>query len=352
MSYPSIVQSPHQPVALTLPNPPSQDDDDFPSPPSPSQGDAFPNPPCEDHEFPNPPSLDNDFPNPPCQEEDFPNPAAQEGEKPEPGLHFRSAPGAGLVLAGFLVLVGVGVATAGYWPSRALPRQSPTRPRERLKLIGPIILAVGLFILICSSTLLYENRDRLWAEENGGKKKRKKKKRRQRKSKPPPPPPTTNDYEECPVEEVMTVCLPPPSLATHTLTDSELNIHCVITVTDMCGTSLDAKQQDSGLGPLSPFQPSHYKVDAKQDSSLGPSASFQPSHCKLDAKQQDGGLGPLPPFQPSHCKPSGVEKPLPLLTPPIIKLNNCVIDPYPLEPPPLPQRTYKLKRSGSSFESR
>ncbi|KAL2083950.1 hypothetical protein ACEWY4_019468 [Coilia grayii] len=288
MSDPSIAPSQLKLGAPALLNPPSQDNG-FPNPPS--QDNGFPNPPSQDNEFP---SQDNEeFPSSCSQEnEEFPNPPSQENEeeKPEPGLHFRSAPGAGLVLAGFLVVVGVGVATAGYWPPRAPPRQSPPRPRERLKLIGPIILAVGLFILICSSTLLYENRDRQRAQENGGKKKHKKKRRR-RKTKPP------SEYGECPEE--VTVCLP-SNLATHTLTDSELNIHCV---TETPGTSEDRRQ--NCLDPSSP--------------------------------------------EPSHCNPS-CGKSLPQLNPPIIKLNNCVIDPYPLEPPPLPQRTYKLKRSCSSIE--
>lgn len=224
-----------------------------------------------------------DPPNPTNEEEE------KEEEKPEAGLHFHSAPGAGLVLAGILVLVGVGVATAGYWPPRA-PRQSPPRPRERLKLIGPIILAVGLFILICSSTLLYENRDRQRLRDRGGKKKRKK--RRRRKRKPP------SNCAEGP--EQVTPCLP-PDVATHTLTDSELNIHCVT-------------------------EPPVVLMNGRQDS---PAHSPGPSHWTLTC-----------------------ERTLPPLTPPIIKLNNRIIDPvpYPLEPPPLPQRTYKLKKAESSCE--
>lgn len=31
---------------------------------------------------------------------------------------------------------------------------------ERMKLLGPVIVGVGLFILICAITVLYENRDR------------------------------------------------------------------------------------------------------------------------------------------------------------------------------------------------
>ncbi|XP_010182671.1 PREDICTED: transmembrane protein 200B, partial [Mesitornis unicolor] len=30
---------------------------------------------------------------------------------------------------------------------------------EKLKLIGPVIMGIGLFIFICANTMLYENRD-------------------------------------------------------------------------------------------------------------------------------------------------------------------------------------------------
>ncbi|XP_028820101.1 transmembrane protein 200A [Denticeps clupeoides] len=101
-------------------------------------------------------------------------------------LRIRSIPGAFLVLGIIVVVVGTALAVAGYWPYRtnrsALLGQvgglseSPTQGwglaakgflpttslihSERMKLLGPVIMGVGLFILICANTVLYENRDR------------------------------------------------------------------------------------------------------------------------------------------------------------------------------------------------
>ena len=69
---------------------------------------------------------------------------------------------------------------AGYWPHRAgvpgpraanssAPPLSELRregrgagrahgPHERLRLLGPVVMGVGLFVFICANTLLYENR--------------------------------------------------------------------------------------------------------------------------------------------------------------------------------------------------
>ncbi|XP_069576765.1 transmembrane protein 200A [Brachyistius frenatus] len=103
-------------------------------------------------------------------------------------LRIRSMPGAFLVLGVVVVVVGTALAVAGYWPYR-LSRSSllgaaegenisESQPSgwslgtkgllstaslihsERMKLLGPVIMGVGLFILICANTVLYENRDR------------------------------------------------------------------------------------------------------------------------------------------------------------------------------------------------
>ncbi|KAM8975084.1 transmembrane protein 200B [Pelodytes ibericus] len=84
---------------------------------------------------------------------------------PKGKLRFRSIPGAFVFVGVFLVLVGLTVAVIGYWPHRSDgPAPSvpppPSRPHvERLKLVGPVIMGVGLFVFICANTLLYENRD-------------------------------------------------------------------------------------------------------------------------------------------------------------------------------------------------
>ncbi|XP_076013309.1 transmembrane protein 200A [Genypterus blacodes] len=103
-------------------------------------------------------------------------------------LRIRSMPGAFLILGLIVVVVGTSLAVAGYWPYRT-SRSSLLGPAkggiitesqtsgwslgtkgllstaslihsERMKLLGPVIMGVGLFILICANTVLYENRDR------------------------------------------------------------------------------------------------------------------------------------------------------------------------------------------------
>ncbi|XP_059412815.1 transmembrane protein 200A-like [Carassius carassius] len=100
-------------------------------------------------------------------------------------LRIRSMPGAFLVLGVVVVVVGTSLAVAGYWPYRAHRSSVDTTEEgssgsasgwglgskglfstaslvhsERMKLLGPVIMGVGLFILICANTVLYENRDR------------------------------------------------------------------------------------------------------------------------------------------------------------------------------------------------
>ncbi|XP_024116424.1 transmembrane protein 200A [Oryzias melastigma] len=103
-------------------------------------------------------------------------------------LRMRSLPGAFLVLGIMVVAVGTALAVASYWPY-GLSKPSVMGPTEedclsetqdsgwslgakgllspgnffyteRMKMLGPIIIGVGLFILICANTVLYENRDR------------------------------------------------------------------------------------------------------------------------------------------------------------------------------------------------
>ena len=103
-------------------------------------------------------------------------------------LRIRSMPGAFLVLGVVVVVIGTALAVAGYWPYRIsrssilgaaegeIISESQTSGwtlgakgllstasfihSERMKLLGPVIMGVGLFILICANTVLYENRDR------------------------------------------------------------------------------------------------------------------------------------------------------------------------------------------------
>ncbi|KAF3691913.1 Transmembrane protein 200A [Channa argus] len=76
-------------------------------------------------------------------------------------LHLRSAPGVWLLLGGVVVLVGMCVAVAGYVSAEPKPVGGRGSTHvERMKLAGPVVMGVGLFIFICAATLLYENRDR------------------------------------------------------------------------------------------------------------------------------------------------------------------------------------------------
>ncbi|MEQ2216824.1 hypothetical protein XENOCAPTIV_022971 [Xenoophorus captivus] len=103
-------------------------------------------------------------------------------------LRICSMPGAFLVLGVIVVAVGTALAVAGYW-SYQFSRSPILEDTEQesisdhqpsgwslntkglfftasllhgdcMKLLGPIIMGVGLFILICANTVLYENRDR------------------------------------------------------------------------------------------------------------------------------------------------------------------------------------------------
>lgn len=59
-----------------------------------------------------------------------------------------------------VVLVGMGVAVAGYVSAAPKPVGGRGSTHvERMKLAGPVVMGVGLFIFICAATLLYENRD-------------------------------------------------------------------------------------------------------------------------------------------------------------------------------------------------
>ncbi|KAM6958723.1 transmembrane protein 200A [Aplochiton taeniatus] len=98
-------------------------------------------------------------------------------------LRIRSMPGVFLVLGVIVVVVGTALAVAGYWPYRihrspllgpgagdqasgwslgakGLLSTARVIHSERMKLLGPVIMGVGLFIVICANTVLYENRDR------------------------------------------------------------------------------------------------------------------------------------------------------------------------------------------------
>ncbi|NXP20190.1 T200A protein, partial [Scytalopus superciliaris] len=101
-------------------------------------------------------------------------------ESPPKGqLRMRSPAGAFVMVGISVVLVGMTIAVVGYWPHRGhggagagagnasvagdtrreVAAARPGPHSEKLKLIGPVIMGIGLFIFICANTMLYENRD-------------------------------------------------------------------------------------------------------------------------------------------------------------------------------------------------
>ncbi|XP_054477852.1 uncharacterized protein LOC129109752 [Anoplopoma fimbria] len=72
-------------------------------------------------------------------------------------LHLRSAPGVWLLLGAIVVLVGMAVVVVGY--VSAVHKPIKDTHIKRMKLVGPVVMGLGLFIFICAATLLYENRD-------------------------------------------------------------------------------------------------------------------------------------------------------------------------------------------------
>ncbi|KAM4581005.1 uncharacterized protein PAE49_005667 [Odontesthes bonariensis] len=81
-------------------------------------------------------------------------------------LRLSSAPGVWLLLGAVVVLVGMSVAVAGYVSAAPKPVAGRASTHvDRMKLAGPVVMGVGLFIFICAATLLYENRDEVLRRE-------------------------------------------------------------------------------------------------------------------------------------------------------------------------------------------
>uniref|UniRef100_H3D047 Transmembrane protein 200A n=1 Tax=Tetraodon nigroviridis TaxID=99883 RepID=H3D047_TETNG len=99
-------------------------------------------------------------------------------------LRLYSASGFFLLLGLVVLAAGIGMATLGYWPhgekmpsSRTRSGGSKTtgtkqaagaltrfleqhRHSERMKMLGPFTMGIGIFIFICANAILHENRDR------------------------------------------------------------------------------------------------------------------------------------------------------------------------------------------------
>ncbi|XP_042628518.1 uncharacterized protein LOC109072950 [Cyprinus carpio] len=204
------------------------------------------------------------------------------------GLRFRSAPGACLLFAGVLLIAGICVAVVGYWnnqPRRQTPHHVSTgrTSSEKLKLIGPVIMGVGLFIFICANTILYENRDREQRHDRDQHK---------------------DDQEILPL--VQTHRNNPSkrfsqteiNTNAHTLDLSELNVHCL--------------EEGAGIPTLKCSSPS--------------SGSCSSSQVNLETGS-----------------PLRDRRHMERLALPVIKLNDCLIGSSDPVPPPLPERTYRNK---------
>uniref|UniRef100_A0A3Q1G952 Transmembrane protein 200A n=1 Tax=Acanthochromis polyacanthus TaxID=80966 RepID=A0A3Q1G952_9TELE len=87
-------------------------------------------------------------------------------------LRLYSASGFFLLLGLVILAIGIGMATLGYWPhSKSVPTGGGRGGvlmrfldqhlhSERMKMLGPFTMGIGIFIFICANAILHENRDR------------------------------------------------------------------------------------------------------------------------------------------------------------------------------------------------
>ncbi|KAI5607496.1 transmembrane protein 200A isoform X1 [Silurus asotus] len=101
-------------------------------------------------------------------------------------IRLYSASGFFLVLGVLILMVGIAMAVLGYWPhkghqqppeskhsendTQAAARQKQTGKvaqffeqhlhSEKMKMLGPFTMGIGIFIFICANAILHENRDR------------------------------------------------------------------------------------------------------------------------------------------------------------------------------------------------
>ncbi|XP_062857152.1 transmembrane protein 200A [Trichomycterus rosablanca] len=99
-------------------------------------------------------------------------------------IRLYSASGFFLVLGVLILMVGIAMAVLGYWPHKdhqrtAESKQSGNDTRmnpdqagkvahffeqhlhsEKMKMLGPFTMGIGIFIFICANAILHENRDR------------------------------------------------------------------------------------------------------------------------------------------------------------------------------------------------
>uniref|UniRef100_W5LRP5 Transmembrane protein 200A n=1 Tax=Astyanax mexicanus TaxID=7994 RepID=W5LRP5_ASTMX len=99
-------------------------------------------------------------------------------------IRLYSASGFFLVLGVLILMVGIAMAVLGYWPHKDHQRSLETKlssndtqlageqvgtvaqffeqhlHSEKMKMLGPFTMGIGIFIFICANAILHENRDR------------------------------------------------------------------------------------------------------------------------------------------------------------------------------------------------
>uniref|UniRef100_A0A8C5IAQ8 Transmembrane protein 200C-like n=1 Tax=Gouania willdenowi TaxID=441366 RepID=A0A8C5IAQ8_GOUWI len=93
-------------------------------------------------------------------------------------LNFCSVAGLVAAVGVIVLLVGVSMAALGYWPSQnqqeyqdSVPESSPNCGflcdfldnylySDNLKVFGPLVMGIGIFLFICANAVLHENRDK------------------------------------------------------------------------------------------------------------------------------------------------------------------------------------------------
>ncbi|KAJ8008991.1 hypothetical protein DPEC_G00084170 [Dallia pectoralis] len=99
-------------------------------------------------------------------------------------IRLYSASGVFLVLGLLILMVGIAMAVLGYWPHRQLLVASGAKlttndtyvtleegsvlarflkqhlHSEKMKMLGPFTMGIGIFVFICANAILHENRDR------------------------------------------------------------------------------------------------------------------------------------------------------------------------------------------------
>uniref|UniRef100_A0A4W3IDD4 Transmembrane protein 200A n=1 Tax=Callorhinchus milii TaxID=7868 RepID=A0A4W3IDD4_CALMI len=78
-------------------------------------------------------------------------------------IRLYSPSGFFLFLGIFILMVGIAMAVLGYWPQKAVKKHAMFPKHlnsEKMKMLGPFTMGIGIFIFICANAILHENRDK------------------------------------------------------------------------------------------------------------------------------------------------------------------------------------------------